>query len=249
MEPKLRTVNKATPPFALNKYPSKFIERFGAEIAYMQATKETMALEGNEWEQIFAICVGADWKPSNVGLDDVVLDNCCWGAKTVFASSKNLKDQKRVRLICGRNSPVYSFGEGEITPAADPNHVGELVLDIWNERVSGVRQIFKFVRTVVLVKSKDFSDFLIFETDTLRYDPELYYFKWNTRGNLEGYTKKDDTHKFTWQPHGSQFTIIEDIPAERLHLQVKKPEKVDKQVILDSIGYNKNWVVVLNDET
>ena len=155
MEPKLRTVNKAVPPFPLNKFPSKFIERFGAEIAYMQATKETMALEGNEWEQIFANCVGADWKPSNVGLDDVVLGNCCWGAKTVYASRKDLAYQEVVRLICGRNSPIYSFGEEEVASNADPNHIGELVLDIWNERVSGVRQIFKFVRTVVLVKSKD----------------------------------------------------------------------------------------------
>lgn len=248
MEPRLRTVNKAVPPFALNKFPSKFLEHFGAEIAYMEATKETMSLEGNEWEQIFANCVGADWKPSNVGLDDVILDNCCWGAKTVYASSKDLSKQQTVRLICGRNSPIYSYGEEEVTTNADPDHIGKLVLDIWNERVSGVRQIFKFVRTVVLVKSKDFSDFLIFETDTLRYDPELYYFKWNKRGNLEGYRKSDHVHKFTWQPHGSQFTIIEEIPKERLHLQVKKPEKVDKSVILKSIGYSKDWVRIIEKD-
>lgn len=248
MEPRLRTVNKAVPPFQLNKFPAKFIERFGAEIAYMEATKETMALEGNEWEQVFANCVGADWKPSNVGLDDVVLDNCCWGAKTVYASSKDLATQQTVRLICGRNSPIYSYGEDEVTTNADPDHIGKLVLDIWNERVSGVRQIFKFVRTVVLVKSKDFSDFLIFETDTLRYDPELYYFKWNKRGNLEGYRKSDHVHKFTWQPHGSQFTILEEIPKERLHLQVKKPEKVDRSVILKSIGYSKDWVRIIEKD-
>lgn len=247
MEPRLRTVNKAVPPFPLNQFPNKFIERFGAEIAYMQATKETMALEGNEWEQIFANCVGADWKPSNVGLDDVVLGNCCWGAKTVYASSHNLARQKKVRLICGRNSPIYSFGEEEVATNADPNHIGELVLDIWNERVSGVRQHFKFVRTVVLVKSLDFTDYIIFETDTLRYDPELYDFRWNKRGNLEGYRKSDGMHKFTWQPHGSQFTIIEEIPDNRLHLAVDKPQKVDKSVILESIGYSKDWVRVISD--
>lgn len=247
MEPRLRTVNKAVPPFPLNKFPAKFIERFGAEIAYMQATKETMALEGNEWEQIFANCVGADWKPSNVGLDDVVLGNCCWGAKTVYASSHNLARQKKVRLICGRNSPIYSFGEEEVATNADPNHIGKLVLDIWNERVSGVRQHFKFVRTVVLVKSLDFTDYIIFETDTLRYDPELYDFRWNKRGNLEGHRKSDGMHKFTWQPHGSQFTIIEEIPDDRLHLEVDKPQKVDKDVILESIGYTKDWVRVVSD--
>lgn len=247
MEPRLRTVNKATPPFPINRFPAKFIEEFGAEIAYMLATKETMALEGNEWEQIFAHCVGAAWKPSNVGLDDVVLDNCCWGAKTVYASGKNLKAQKQVRLICGRNSPIFSFGEEEISPSADPDHIGKLVLDIWNERVSGVRQLFKFVRTVVLVKSKDFSDFLIFETDTVRYDPELYRFTWNPRGNLEGIEKATGVHKFTWQPHGAQFTVVENIPDDRLHLQVRKPDKIDPKVILNHIGYDKAWVHVFDD--
>ena len=204
-----------------------------------------MSLEGSEWEQIFANCIGANWRPSNVGLDDVVLDNCCWGAKTVYSNTKILNSQQVVRLICGRNSPIYSFGEEEITTNADPNHIGKMVLDIWNERVSGVRQIFKFVRTVVLVKSKDFSDFLIFETDTIRYDPELYYFVWNRIGNLEGYLKSDHIHKFTWQPHGSQFTIIEQIPENRLHVQIKKPITVDKSVILKSVGYSKDWIHIL----
>ena len=54
-------------------------------------------------------------------------------------------------------------------------------------------------------------------------------------------------HKFTWQPHGSQFTIIEEIPEDRLHLEVNKPQKVDRDVILKSIGYSKDWVKVISD--
>ena len=159
------------------------------------ATKQSMSLEGSEWEQIFAECIGAEWKPSNVGLDDVVLDNCCWGAKTVFGQGK-LEGQKKVRLICGRNAITYSFGVDNYSEV-DPNKLGAMVLQIWNERVSAVRQIYKFVRTVVLVKSKDYSNYLVFEFDTIRYDEELYYFKWNTRGNLEGYEKSTNKHKFT----------------------------------------------------
>lgn len=48
------------------------METLAQNIVYMMATKQSMSLEGNEWEQIFAECVGAEWKPSNVGLDDVV---------------------------------------------------------------------------------------------------------------------------------------------------------------------------------
>ena len=244
-EPRLRTVNKAVAPFDLNKFPTKFIDTLAKEIVYMMATKSSMSLEGNEWEQIFAECVGAEWKPSNVGLDDVVLDNCCWGAKTVFGLT-NIEKQQTVRLILGRNSPTYSYGIDSIT-SEDPNEIGRLVLDIWNERVSAVRQVFKFVRTVVLVKSKDYKDFLVFEFDTIRYDPELYRFEWNARMNLEGYEKSTGKHKFTWQPSGSQFTIIEDIPDKRLHISIKKPEKVDKETILRAVNFDSNWYQIVSD--
>lgn len=244
-EPRLRTVKKATAPFDLNKFPSKFVDTFAKEIVYMMATKSAMSLEGNEWEQIFAQCVGADWKPSNVGLDDVVLDNCCWGAKTVFGTN-NLDKQKTVRLISGRNSPTYSYGIDKIT-SEDPDEIGKMVLDIWNERVSAVRKVFKFVRTVVLVKSKDYSNYLIFEYDTIRYDPELYSFSWNERNNLEGYDKATGEHKFTWQPSGSQFTIIENIPEKRLHLSIKKPVQVDKETILKAVEFDSSWYRIVSE--
>ena len=130
---------------------------------------------------------------------------------------------------------------------ADPNHIGKLVLDIWNERVSGIRQYFKFARTVVLVKSNDYSEYLIFETETIRYDPELYYFKWNKRGNLEGYTKDSHRHAFTWQPHGSQFTIVEEIPDERLHIRIKKPDKLNKTAVLQTLGFDSSWYTLMED--
>ena len=59
-EPRLRTVNKAVPPYSINQFPSAFIERFAEDIVYMLATKSTMSLEGNEWEQVFANCIGAE---------------------------------------------------------------------------------------------------------------------------------------------------------------------------------------------
>lgn len=242
--PRLRTVNKAVAPFDNNKFPAKFVDTLARDIVYMMATKQHMSLEGNEWEQIFANCVGAEWKPSNVGLDDVVLDNCCWGAKTVFASSNNIANQQCVRLIAGRNSPAYSYGVDKIT-SEDPNEIGKMVLEIWNERVSAVRQIYKFVRTVVLVKAKDYSEYLVFELDTVRYDPELYFFVWNRNNNLEGYEKGSEKHKFTWQPSGSQFTIIEDIPEEKWHIRIKRPELVDKETILKAVDFDESWYDVV----
>ena len=117
-----------------------------------------------------------------------------------------------------------------------------MVLDIWNERVSGIRQYFKFARTVVLVKGPDYSEYLIFETDTIRYDADMFSFEWNSRGNLEGFTKEGHLHRFTWQPHGSQFTIIEEIPKDRLHLRIRLPEKLDKAKVLEALSFDNTWV-------
>ena len=127
-EPRLRTVNKAKAPFGLNRFPAAFVEILAENIIYMMATKQSMSLEGNEWEQIFAQCVGADWKPSNVGLDDVVLENCCWGAKTVYGQT-DIEHQGKVRLICGRNAVTYSYGDDNYS-GADPNELRKMVLKI-----------------------------------------------------------------------------------------------------------------------
>lgn len=241
--PKLRTVNKSVAAYPLNQFNSDFPYVLGQEIVYLLASKGRSDLEGSEWEQIFAICIGADWKPSNVGLDDVVIGNTAWGAKTVKSNVKDFKDLKQVRLISGRNSPVYSYG-GTIDTTADPNEVGEQVLEIWNERVSAVREKFKNLRTVVLVKSNDLSQVAVFEFDTIRYDPELFDFVWNPRGNLEGFVKGTKTKRFTWQPHGSQFTIHEPVPKHTLILKIKQPERLDKEKILEAIGFDKSWVTV-----
>ena len=239
--PKLRTVNKSVPAFPLNTFPSEFPYKLGKEIIYLLATKGKAILEGSEWENIFALCIDAEWKPSNVGLDDIVKGNTAWGAKTV----KSLKPsyQKKVRLISGRNSPTYSFGE-KIDTNADPNVIGQFVLDIWNERVSSIREKYKHLRTIVLVKSNDLLEVVVFEFDTIRYDELLYTWKWNKQKNLEGSHKKSGEHKFTWQPHGSQFTIFEDVPDDSLIIKIKNPDKLNKETVLTSLGFDKSWITV-----
>ena len=239
--PKLRTVNKFDPPFSLNDFGTNFPYLLGREIVYLLASKGRATLEGSEWEKIFATCIGAEWKPSNVGLDDVVMGNTAWEAKTVKAKSPG--QQKKIRLISGRNSIVYSYGE-RVDTDGDPNIAGPLVLDIWNERVSSVRQKFKHLRTVVLIKSADLSEVAVFEFDTIRYDPELYYWGWNKNNNLEGHTRSTNQHLFTWQPHGSQFTIIEQVPDNRLIIRIKQPPALDKPKILQAIGFNESWITV-----
>jgi len=236
-------VDKVKSPYPLNDFPFKFAYNLGKEIIYLLATKGKAVLEGSEWEEIFAICVGAKWKPSNVGLDDVVLEGCAWGAKTV--KSLNPSKQKNIRLISGRNSPIYSYNQSSIIgEGVDLNVLGGRILSIWNERVSAVRKMYKHVRTVVLIKSNDLSEVVVFEFDTIRYDPDLYFWKWNQRNNLEGFDKNSKEHCFTWQPHGSQFTIIEKVPTDALVIIIKTPDKLEKEVVLSNVGFDKSWIKV-----
>jgi hypothetical protein len=98
-----------------------------------------------------------------------------------------------------------------------------------------------------LVKSKDYLNYLVFEVDTVRYDPELFYFKWNTNMNLEGYDKSTNEHRFTWQPSGSQFTILENIPEKRLHIEVKRPKILDKDTVLKTLKFDNTWYNIVSD--
>ena len=58
--------------------------------------------------------------------------------KTVKTKKPSI--QKTVRLISGRNSPVYSFGEKQISEV-NPDNLGSQVLEIWNDRVSAARKL------------------------------------------------------------------------------------------------------------
>jgi len=107
--------------------------------------------------------------------------------------------------------------------------IGAQVLQIWNARVDAIRDKFKEVRTVVLLKPPDFaggrSPFTVFEFETLRYPVDGYGWRRNANGNFVGFDKRSGEHKFTWQRHGSQFTIKEPVPETRLRFFVKKPEQ------------------------
>ena len=240
--PRLRTVEKYKPPYPLNKFPKNFALNLGRELVYFLASRGTARLEGPDWEEIFARLVGAKWKPSNIGLDDVVLQQTAWGAKTV--KNRRPSTVSKIRLISGRNSPIYSFGDREIGEV-EPNELGEKVLSIWNERVAGIRKLYKHVRTVVLIKSDDLLEAAVYEFETILYRVEGFWWQWNKNKNLEGFQKKSDQHIFTWQPHGSQFTIIEDVPDGRLALRIKKPPVVDRDDILKAIKFDASWIEII----
>ena len=240
--PKLRTVEKYQPIYPLNTFSREFAVSLGRSLIAFLAARGNDRLEGNDWEEIFARCIGAQWTPSNVGLDDVVLGSMAWGAKTV--KNKKPFTAKTIRLISGRNSLSYSFGETDVPK--DPIVAGNKVLAIWNERVSAIRAKYSHLRTVVLLKGDGLEEVSVFETETRLYDADDYNWQWNEQNNLEGLCKRNDFHKFTWQPSGSQFTIIEQIPENRLSIRIKKPPAINETIVLESIGFDDSWIKIVS---
>lgn len=211
----------------------------GKQTIYTLSTKARPSLEGPEWEQIFANAIGGEWKPSTVGLDDIVKGNCAWGAKSL--KSGRPFTVRAVRLISGRNNPEYSYGHIE----SSDDGIGRQVLEIWNARVDEIRSRYAHARTVVLVKGPDWSKYCVFETETLRYQPELYEWRRNPRNNLEGREISTGKHRFTWQRHGSQFTVIEDVLPQRLKFRIRLPPAPSVDQLLKTIGFDPTWVEVV----
>jgi len=120
-----------------------------------------------------------------------------------------------------------------------------MVLNIWNERVSSVRAKYNHLRTVVLVKSEDLLEVAAFEFDTELYMPEKFTWEWNKNKNLEGRERDTGYHRFTWQPHGSQFTIIEDIPEQRLAIRLKSPPPLERDRVLETMNFDDSWIEIL----
>ena len=86
----------------------------------------------------------------------------------------------------------------------------------------------------------------MFEFETEMYPFELFTWKWNANDNLEGFERSTDGHRFTWQTHGSQFTIIEPVPADALKFRLlKTPEKLDKEAVLKTVGFSREWVEIV----
>lgn len=240
--PKLRTVSNVNEPYPIGEFPDNFVHLTAGQISAALAIGR-MDVEGKDWEKIFAAAIGAKWEPSVVGLDDILMPelSAAWGAKTV--KNRNPFSAKRIRLISGRNSPAYSYNVSDIH-AVLPSKLGEMVIEIWNERVASLYKKYKTLRTVVLLKGPELRRISVFEVPTIRYNYTEYEWAWNTNNNLIAIDSAGD-NKFTWQPHGSQFTIHESVPDYALNIEIDKPKGISTSDILDTINFNETCYRVI----
>lgn len=177
-----------------------------------------------------------------LGLVDVTINKTGWSIKTVKQTQPLVA--RTVRLISGRNSPDYSSNIEN--PRADPQKTGDAVLDIWNARFNLVAVAFNDIRIGVLIRNMEARQFCLFEVPIHQLPVTEYEWSFNRNGNLEGRQKTTGKHCFTWQPHGSQFTVIREVPgsAHRFLLPAEIPF-ISIDEILELCRYDDDWVSFL----
>lgn len=238
--PRLRGGWNSPTPYPLGQIPDSIIRSIASNIVY-SITVGRNDLSGDDWGDIFAAAVNGEHFKSPLGIADIALGNTAWSTKTV--KSRNPVAATSVRLISGRNAPVFSYGNDD--PFANVQETGNQVLQIWNARVEEATQQYPHLRTVALIRDMAGFRFKIFESQTTQFDPADYSWNRNARNNLEGRSVQGGVHTFTWQPHGSQFTIIRRVSGSARSFEIRKPGTLDPQQVLTSIGYADDWVTLV----
>lgn len=240
--PRLRDGKKLTSSeiYPLNEIPDEIIFKIAGYFTYLLYSGRK-DISGEDWGDAFAKAIGGKHLDSPVGIADVVLGKMSWSMKTV-KNSNPIKAEK-VRLISGRCSPDYSYGITD--PHEDIEKTGRAVLGIWNERINLALDNYSQVRTMVLVRSDDCLSYCLFEKDIHRYPTNDYVWETNKNGNLIGKERNSQKIRFTWQPHGSQFTIHEDVPSSAIRFTIKQPPIISQEAILNTIGFDPSWVKII----
>ena len=241
--PKLRDSKKllSEEPYPINEIPASVIKQIGKRLVYMLCVGYK-DLTGDDWGNVFAACINGEHLQSPVGIADVVYKKMAWSMKTVKLADPHRLNAK-IRLISGRCSPDYSYGITD--PHEDIQKTGHAVLNIWNERINIAHDYYNPLRTSILVRSNDLLSYCIFEEENHRFVTNQYSWEENKNGNLIGFDIKTGEHCFTWQPHGSQFTIHTNIPTNAIKFRIKQPPKLDVDETMRQINYSDEWVEIL----
>lgn len=242
--PKLRDGHKlaTTELYPINEIPDEIIIKIAGYFAYLLYVGRK-DITGEDWGDAFAKAIEGTHLDSPVGIADVVKGKMAWSMKTV--KNKNPLAVKKVRLISGRCSPDYSYGITD--PHENIEKTGRAVLGIWNERINLALDHYNPVRTLVLIRSEDCLSFCLFEQDTHRYPSNNFVWEVNGNGNLIGKSKVSGQTNFTWQPHGSQFTIHEDVPPNAVRFTLRKPPVMSTESVLSAIQFDESWVKITRD--
>lgn len=237
--PRLRgSRNHYSGPWPIGDVPHRVLLKTGEQIVHRLAIGHA-DITGDDFGTIFANAVDGVHRESPLGIADVIANGTAWSLKTI--KHKNPGQQSHVRLISGRNSPDFSLGISD--PRKNPEDTGHAVLAIWNSRINESLNHHDELRIAVLIRNMTDRTFCLFEQPAGLFPAHDYRWEFNNRGNLEGYEKSTGAHCFTWQPHGSQFTIMRLVPgsAKRFSINRNVP-LVAAEHVLRIIRFDSGWI-------
>ena len=244
-QPKTRSGYKKHEPYPLNRPSDQTIEGIGKRIVHLLAVGRA-DMTGDEWSRIFADAITGDNFGNPLGVADVAWNGCAWSVKTVKVRDP-FNVGRKLRLISGRNSPYYSAGISD--PMADIQATGRAVLEVYNHRIDEAREQHDDVRLIVLARNISILEFALYERPLVPVVVGNYVWQTNRRGNLEAINEAGE-HAYTWQPHGSQFTIIERLPRSATLFRIKKhPGMLEMSVILQAVRFKPDWIEVIAKES
>jgi hypothetical protein len=237
------TARRRHEEYPLGEIPDNIIFEIAKHFVHRIAIGQT-DITGDDFGNIYAEAINGTHRGSPLGIADVLKGRCAWSIKTV--KDRKPHEKQKIRLISGRNSPDYSMGISD--PRENPTETARAVLHIWNARVNEALEEYNDLRVLVCIRNFESKEFLIFEEEAGRFSPADFRWQFNDRGNLEGFDIAHDEHTFTWQPHGSQFTIIRKVPAHAKKFSINHDipaVPIDK--ILPEIGFDESWIDLNND--
>ena len=246
---RIRTGYKKHEPYPVNQITSSVLAGIGKRIVHRKAVGMS-DLVGDDFCRIFAEAISGENLSTPVGIADVVWNGCCWSVKTIknkrphlFTVGKGADERpKRIRLISGRNSPAYSSGISD--PMADPQETGQSVLNIYNSRIGEAREKHDDVRLLVFVRNWETQEFTIFERSVATYAVNDYVWSVNDKQNLVAH--KGNEQVFTWQPHGSQFTIHMPIPESAIRFKLTQTVPLlEMQQVLQFASFKPEWIEII----
>ena len=237
-EPRLKGKSKRrSGPYPLGEFPASLAVELGRHIVHRLAVGHA-DITGDDFGGIFAAAISGTHRQKPLGIADVEWNGCAWSVKTM--QDKRPFEQTRIRAISGRNSPAFSGGIKD--PFADIQATGRSVLSVWNARVDEALHAHDDLRILVIVRNMDTLEFTIFEHEATRFIPAEYTWSLNKDRNLEARNEAKE-HCFTWQPHGSQFTIIYRVPKCAYRFRIKKrPAMLEEKHVLQLVGFDESWI-------
>jgi len=227
-------------PYPLGQFPDNLLYDIARQLVHRLAIG-LGDITGDDFGTIFATAIGGIHRGRPLGIADVELDGCAWSVKTVKASVPFTLPV--ARLISGRNSPDYSLGISD--PRANAENTGRAVLAVWNARVNEAMDQYDDLRIVIMARNMETREFLIFEEEAQRFTTTAFSWSFNQRGNLEGHNRTTGAHEFTWQPHGSQFTVLRHVPASARRFRISpNVPMVQPDTILAAIRFRPDWITI-----